>query len=101
MSQENVEIMREMFAIVNDRGVAAATDAFGHLLDPDFELEEAANVPDRESHSGKDAFIANMTKLEETFEELRLEPIEFADLGDKLVVVLSIAGRGRRGGAPV
>ena len=101
MSQENVETLREMFAVVNDRGVQAATGAFGHLLDPEFELEEASNVPDRENHSGRDAFIANMAKLEESFEELRIEPIEFVDLGDKLVVVVSISGRGRGGGAPV
>jgi ketosteroid isomerase-like protein len=101
MSQENVEIMREMFALVNERGVRAATDAFGDLLDPDFELEEASDLPDRESHSGRDAFIANIAKLEESFEELRIEPVEFVDLGDKLVVVVAIAGRGRAGGAPV
>ena len=31
MSKENVETLREMFALVNHRGVRAATDAFGHL----------------------------------------------------------------------
>ena len=71
MSEENVEVTREMFALVNERGVQAATDAFGHLLDPEFGLEEASNVPDRESYSGREAFIANMAKLEETFGELR------------------------------
>ena len=101
MSQENVETMREMFALVNELGVKAATDAFGELLDPDFELEEAANLPDQERHSGRDAFIANMAKLEESFEDLRIEPIEFVDLGSKLVVVVAIAGRGRAGGTPV
>jgi len=101
MSRENVEMIREMFALVNDGGVEAASDAFGPLLDPEFELEEAANVPDRETHSGRDAFIANMAKLEEGFEELRLDPIEIVDLGNKVVVVLSITGRGRAGGTPV
>jgi len=101
MSQQNVEIVREMFALVNEHGVKAATDAFGDLLDSDFELEEAANLPDQERHSGRDAFIANMAKLEESFEDLRFEPIEFVDLGSKLVVVVAIAGRGRAGGVPV
>jgi ketosteroid isomerase-like protein len=86
---------------VNEHGVKAATDAFGDLLDSDFELEEAANLPDQERHSGRDAFIANMAKLEESFEDLRIEPIEFVDLGSKLVVVVAIAGRGRAGGTPV
>jgi ketosteroid isomerase-like protein len=101
MSQENVDIMREMFALVNERGVKAATDAFAGLLDADFELEEAANLPDQERYAGRDAFIANMAKLEEAFDDLTIEPIEFVDLGDKLIVVVAIAGRGRAGGAPV
>ncbi len=101
MSEETVEILRQIFTLVSDRGIVAATAAFGDLLDPAFELEEASNVPDRERHSGREAFIANIAKLEESFEELTLEPVEFIDLDDKLVVVLSIAGRGRSGGASV
>jgi ketosteroid isomerase-like protein len=101
MSQENVDTIREMFAIVNERGVKAATDAFGHLLAPDFGLEEATEVPDPASYSGRDAFIANMAKLEESFEELRLEPLEVVDFGEKIVVVVSMSGRGRGSSAPV
>jgi ketosteroid isomerase-like protein len=101
MSQDNVEIMRELFALVNDRGIAAATDAFGDLLDPDFELEEASNVPDQETYSGRDAFIVNMAKLEDAFEDLTIEPIEFVDLDDQLVAVVLMSGRGRAGGTRV
>jgi ketosteroid isomerase-like protein len=101
MSEENVETMRKAFALVNDQGIEAATDAFAELLDPDFGLEEAANLPDREEYSGKDAFIANLAKLEEGFEGLRIDPIEFVDLDSRLVVVVAIAGRGRAGGVPV
>jgi ketosteroid isomerase-like protein len=101
MSQENIETIREMFAIVNERGVKAATNALGHLLAPDFRLEEAAEVADSTSYTGRDAFIANMAKLEESFEELRLEPLEVVDLGEKLVVVVSMSGRGRGSSAPV
>jgi ketosteroid isomerase-like protein len=101
MSQENVEDLRRCFAIANERGIEAAVDAFGHLLDDEFGLEEAADMPDRDSYRGKDAFIANLKKLGEDFEELRIEPLEFVDLGEKLVVVVSMAGRGRVSGAPV
>jgi len=101
MSLENVETIREMFAIVNERGVKAATDALAHLLAPDFGLEEAAEVPDPASYSGRDAFIANMAKLEESFDELRLEPLEVVDLDENIVVVLSMSGRGRGSSAPV
>jgi ketosteroid isomerase-like protein len=101
MSQENVETIREMFAIVNDRGVKAASEAFGDLLAPDFGLEEAAGLPDPEAYTGREAFIDNMAKLEESFEELRMEPLEIVNLGKKVVVVVSMSGRGQGSGAPV
>ena len=101
MSQENVETIRAMFAVFNDRGVEAATDSFGHLLAPDFGLEEANELPDPAAYTGKEAFIANLAKLEEAFEELRLEPVEVVDLGEKVLVVVSMSGRGRGSTAPV
>jgi hypothetical protein len=54
VSHQNVEIMRQAFALVNEQGVRAATGAFGDLLDPDFELEEASNLPDQERYSGRE-----------------------------------------------
>jgi ketosteroid isomerase-like protein len=101
MSQENVQTIREMFAIVNERGVGAATEAFGDLLAPDFELEEAADLPDPEAYTGREAFIANMAKLGESFEELRMEPLEIVDLGEKVIVVVSMSGRGKGSSVPV
>ena len=101
MSQENVETIREMFAILNERGVGAATEAFGDLLAADFELEEAAELPDPEAYTGREAFIDNMAKLEESFEELRMEPLEIVDLGEKVIVVVSMSGRGQGSSVPV
>ncbi len=100
MSQENVETLRQVFAIVNDRGVAAATEAFGDLLSPEFTLEEAEELPDPDAYSGREAFIANLAKLEEAFDELRMDPVEIVDLDNHIVVVVSLRGRGR-GGVPV
>jgi ketosteroid isomerase-like protein len=102
MSQENVETLRKLFALVNDHGIAAAVEEFGDLLDPDFRLEEADVLPDPQTYSGgKETFIANMGKLEEVFEEVRMDPLEFVDLDDKIIVVVSLYGRGRGSGASV
>jgi ketosteroid isomerase-like protein len=101
MSQENVESLRAGFAAFNEHGIEVAIDAFEHLLDDDFELGEAPELPDRESHSGKQGFIDNLKKVGGEFDELRIEPLEFIDLDDKLVVVVSMSGRGRASGAPV
>jgi ketosteroid isomerase-like protein len=101
MSQENVANIRECFAVFNERGVEAAIDTFGHLLAEDFGLEEASEMPDRERHSGKQGFLDNLSKLGNELDELRIEPLEFVDLDDKLVVEVLMAGRGRSSGAPV
>jgi ketosteroid isomerase-like protein len=101
MSGENVRTIRECFRIFNEQGIQAALDAFGHLLDPDFRLEEAPAVPDRERHAGREGFVANLAKLEESFEELRLEPLELLDLDNKVLVVVALSGRGRGSDVPV
>jgi ketosteroid isomerase-like protein len=101
MSRENVHNLRACFALLNEEGVRAATVAFDHLLDPEFGIEEAIEMPDRESYVGKEAFIANLAKLEESFEQLRIEPLEFIDLDDRIVVVVKMTGRGHDSGAPV
>ena len=101
MSQENVETIREMFSIVSERGVGAATKAFGDLLAAEFALEEAHDLPDPEAFTGRDAFIENMAKLEESFEELRMEPLEIVDLGEKVIVVVWMHGRGQGSSVPV
>jgi ketosteroid isomerase-like protein len=101
MSQENLDTIREMFALLNESGARAATDAFGHLLAPDFGLQEAADLPDPAVYTGREAFIENIAKLEDSFEELRLEPLEVVDLDDRVVVLVSMSGRGRESGAPV
>jgi ketosteroid isomerase-like protein len=102
MSQENVEKLRESFAIFNERGLEAAVAYFGHLLHPDFGIEEAAEMPDRENYGGgSDAFIANLRKLEGAFEKIRIEPVEFVDIDDQVVVVIAMTGKGRGSGAPV
>ena len=101
MSQENVENVRKMFALFNEGGVQAATDALGHLLASDFALEEADVLPDPEAYTGKEAFIDNLAKLEAPFDELRMEPLEIVDLGERIVVVVSMRGRGRGSSAPV
>ena len=101
MSEENVEAIREAFRIFNEGGVAAATDAFSALLDPEFRLEEASDVPDRETFSGRESFIANLAKFEESFDELRMEPVEIVDMDDRLVVVVSMSARGRGSDVPV
>ena len=101
MSEGLIESLRKALSVANDEGMEAATAAFGDLLHPDFEIEEAAGVPDPERYTGREAFVENLRKLEEAFDQIRIEPLEFVDLGGQIVVVVSMAGRGRGSGAAV
>ena len=65
MSQELIESLRKALSVANDDGMEAATAEFGHLLHPDFGIEEAAGVPDPGTFTGREAFVANLRKLEE------------------------------------
>jgi ketosteroid isomerase-like protein len=101
MTQQNVDALRNALHAFNERGLDPAAAEVEHLLHPDFGIQEAEEVPDRETYSGRDAFIANLRKVEEAFEEIRLDPVEFVDLEDHIVVVVVMSGRGRGSGAPV
>jgi ketosteroid isomerase-like protein len=101
MSQEFIESLRKALSVANDDGMEAATAEFGHLLHPDFGIDEATGVPDPEHYTGREAFVENLRKLEEAFDQIRIEPLEFVDLGDQLVVVVAMSGRGRGSGAAV
>lgn len=101
MSSDNVENLRRCFALANDQGIEAAVEAFRDLIDDEFGLEEAEDMIDRERYAGREAFIANMRKLEESFDAIRIEPQEFVDLDDRIVVVVSMTALGKGSGAPV
>jgi ketosteroid isomerase-like protein len=96
MSQENVDKARDFIEAYNRRDFDAAVESF----DPEIEWV----LPQRQSFDscqGPDE-IKNFWKgLDETFEELRLEPQEFVDAGDKVATRLRHYGRGRRSGAAI
>ena len=50
------------------------------------------------SHEGKDAFRRVWESWSELWEELRVEPRELVDFGDRLLVTVDMVGRGRSSG---
>jgi uncharacterized protein len=97
MSQANVDLAR--------RGYQAL--AQGHLEDvlailhPEISVEVNTGRPDlpetRTLH-GHAGFLENLTGMTEVFEDILVEPQEFIDLGDQLVVSVHTAGHGRASG---
>ena len=96
MSQENVDKARDFIDAYNRRDFDAAVESF----DPEIEWV----LPPRQSFDscqGPDQIKRFWNGIDETFEELRLEPQEFVDAGDKVATRLRHHGRGRRSGAEI
>src|SRR3954451_5805828 len=96
MSQENLEKARDFIAAYNRRDFDAAVESF----DPEIEWV----LPDRQSSDscrGPDEVKRFWRGLDETMEELRLEPQEFVDAGDYVATRLRHYGIGRRSGVEI
>ncbi len=97
MSQENVELIRggyEAFA----RG---DVDAVLGRLDPEIELRPAPEFPGEDSYHGHAGFLAYSERWLESWEEYRIIPEEFIEVGDRVVVVHRAVGRGKGSGIDV
>jgi ketosteroid isomerase-like protein len=96
MSQENVDRTSDFIAAYNRRDFDAAVEFF----DPEIEWV----LPPRQSSDscrGPDEIKRFWEGLDETMEELRLEPQEFVDAGDHVATRLRHHGRGRLSGAEI
>jgi uncharacterized protein len=72
------------------------------LLDPDVSVEVHTGRPDLpEMLHGHAGFLENLKGLTEVFEDIEIEPEEFIDLDENLVVPIYTAGHGRVSGIKV
>jgi uncharacterized protein len=92
MSQENVGTARDFIAAYNRRDYDAAVEHF----DPEIEWVLPARQSS-DSGRGPDEVKRFWNDIDETFEELRLEPQEFVDAGDRVATRLRHYGRSRSG----
>jgi len=96
MSDENVDKARDFIDAYNRRDFDAAVEAF----DPEIEWV----LPERQSSDscrGPDEVKRFWEGLDETFDELRLEPQEYVDAGDRVATRLRHHGRGKRSGLEI
>ena len=99
MSQENVEIVRELYDAFN-RG---ELDAHLWILAPDFVWQGAQEIPDLAgAYHGAEGVRRYLAKLMEVFNDYRMVPEEFIDGGGERVLVLAReGGRGKGSGIAV
>jgi ketosteroid isomerase-like protein len=91
MSQENVDRIRAAFAGTTGGNFSYLPDLIHDncefLLPPDF--------PGTQGTRGPDGFVSVVREFEDAFEEMRYEPQEFVDRGDRLFVAVRTVGRAK------
>jgi uncharacterized protein len=99
VSQENVEIVRELYEAFN-RG---ELDAYLWMLDPDFVWQGPQEIPDLAgTYRGAEGVRRYLSELMEVFNDYRMVPEEFIDPGGEQVLVLAReGGRGKGSGIAV
>jgi ketosteroid isomerase-like protein len=95
--EQDVERLRDAYQAFNEGGVGA----FLERLAPDFRVSDRASSPDRQTRYGREGIIQLFDSYMEAFDALRLEPEEFIEVGDQIVVSLRQWVRGKGSGAEV
>jgi ketosteroid isomerase-like protein len=100
MSQENVEIIRGMYAAWLAQDIRAVYETF----DEDIELNpdpEASWVGIGQTYRGLEGIKSYMAAVYDAFEDYRPEVEELMDLGDQVLTLAIEHGTGRGSGAEV
>ena len=94
MSQDDVEVVRAAFDAWN-RG----PEALGDILDSDVDWRAIEGAPDDVGPMrGLDAMRAYTQDWFDHFDDLRVEPEELIDAGDRVVAVQRLSGRAKGSG---
>jgi uncharacterized protein len=99
MSQENVEVVRRGYKLFSEGNLESVTD----LISDEAELPDGGGLGVGDTAAGTrrgpNGFLQGAQDALDAFEDYRVEPQEFIDAGDAVVVPVRISGRGRGSGA--
>jgi ketosteroid isomerase-like protein len=96
--QEDCDKLRDAYRAFNEGG---GVEAILERLAGDFQVRDRESSPDRETRFGREGIRELFASYMEAFDALRLEPEEFIDVGDEIVVSLQQRVRGKGSGAEV
>lgn len=105
MSEENVELVRDLFRHWGEGhdlvAFAADEEALApalEMMDPEIEIRWSEEIPDVKTYRGHRGVIAAMRDWLEAWDEFHMEAQEFIDAGSQVVVTFHQTGRGRGSG---
>jgi ketosteroid isomerase-like protein len=98
MSEENVEIVRQLIAAFNGGGDAKLAE---QVMDPEATFEPLLAGIEGATYRGAEGVMRWVSEMNETFAEVRAEDSSIEDLGDVVLVTGKTTGLGRAGGVPI
>ena len=103
MSQENVEIVRRLVEAWNrnEQGRVVPLERVIPFLDPGVIFDATRRIIDPKTYAGIEGIRAMLAERDEVWGEFRMEPAEFVDAGDRVVVIGRRVGKGRGSGVDV
>jgi ketosteroid isomerase-like protein len=104
MSQENVEIVREVMILLSQITSGGDADAEGELLrrfDPDVRIDMTRRVFNPDVYVGHEGLRRLAREVGAVWEEFTIEPERLIDGGDRIVVIERRRGRGAGSGLAV
>jgi ketosteroid isomerase-like protein len=94
MATENVELARRGYEAFKRGDVEAVLE----FIDPQIEVHDSPELPDRRVWHGYEGFVGNLSNMFDIVQGFELEPDEFIDAGEKLLVAVRVRGHGRSSG---
>jgi ketosteroid isomerase-like protein len=92
MSNENLDAVRRGFEALDRGGV----EAFLEFIDPQFETTTPPELTvEPATYRGHDGLRRYFESFYEIMDEVRFEPVEFIDAGERVVVPARLVARGR------
>jgi ketosteroid isomerase-like protein len=97
VSRENVEVVRQLMALgeqARESGVTPPTD----LVTPDVEIDQSRRVFNPEIYRGLDGWVRMNHEMREVWAGWRVTTERIIDVGDRVVSIATVRGRGRGSG---
>jgi len=102
VSEENVEIVRQVWKVLTGRGLETALESYSGWYAEECVFEDFPEMPDRAIYRGREGVRLRTTHFADTWGDFVMEPREFIDVGDHHVVaVIDMTGHGKGSGAPL
>jgi ketosteroid isomerase-like protein len=103
MSQENVEIVRHLIKAWNhsEQERVVPLERVVPFLDPGVIFDATRRIINPKTYAGIAGVRAMLAERDEVWGEFRMEPDEFVDAGDRVVVIGRWVAKGRGSGAEV